>query len=181
MGKVLYAVLVGLVGAAIVHVALLLLLPRLSDRFAWTRLEAEADLYATVRVDISSNTGARVLAAGDPAVRAMACRFDLRDGILRVSASGKVPFWSASVYDDHGRNVYSLNDRSTEDHSLKIVVLTPEQMAAAQSASSTDIDPSAYVEVPLTQGIAVVRVPVTDASWERTVSDFLASARCGRQ
>jgi len=40
VARLLYAVVLGLVGAAIVHIAVLFLLPRLSERDAWSRLAA---------------------------------------------------------------------------------------------------------------------------------------------
>ena len=53
-------------------------------------------------------------------------------GALRVAAEGRLPFWSASVYDRRGRNVYSLSDRSSETGTLDFVVLSPEQMIEAR-------------------------------------------------
>jgi len=42
MRKLLYAVLLGLIGAGIVHIVILILLPLFSQRDAWSRLAAAA-------------------------------------------------------------------------------------------------------------------------------------------
>ena len=40
----------------------------------------------------------------------------------------RCPFWSVSVYDRSGQNIYSFNDRTPPDGNLDFVVLTPAQM-----------------------------------------------------
>ena len=66
--------------------------------------------------------------APDPFFRASACRFDLQDGPVRLKADGTVPFWSASIYDRGGQNVYNFNDRTAAGGELDFVVVTPAQM-----------------------------------------------------
>ena len=63
----------------------------------------------------------------DPLFSAIACRFDLDDGVVHVQAPGRVPFWSMSVYDRNGQNIFSFNDRTSADGRVNFVVLTPAQ------------------------------------------------------
>ena len=75
MRRLLHAVVLGLLGAGIVHIVVLILVPEFSDRNVWARLSEKAGLYATVRLDArpgSTSTAASV----DPLFRAAACRFD---------------------------------------------------------------------------------------------------------
>ena len=39
----------------------------------------------------------------------------LEEGVVRIDNAGKVPYWSASVYDRSGQNIYSFNDRTATD------------------------------------------------------------------
>src|SRR4051794_18869816 len=98
--RLLYAGLLGLVGAGIVHIAILLLLPGFSERDAWSKLAAAAPLYRPVRAGAID-----LLQSPDPLFEAAACRFDLADGVARLTAKGLVPYWSVSVYDRDGDNV----------------------------------------------------------------------------
>ena len=48
--------------------------------------------------------------------------------MVRIKAPGNVPFWSVSVYDRSGHNIYSFNDHTATGGKLDSVVLTPAQM-----------------------------------------------------
>ncbi|TGV57589.1 DUF1254 domain-containing protein, partial [Mesorhizobium sp. M00.F.Ca.ET.149.01.1.1] len=93
----------------------------------WSRLAMASDLYKMTRLDAEAG-GAPVVKSVDPLFYAAACRFDLADGLVRIKAPGDVPFWSASVYDRNGHNIYSFNDHNANGEKLDTVVLTPAQM-----------------------------------------------------
>ncbi|MBE7183636.1 MAG: DUF1254 domain-containing protein [Methylobacterium mesophilicum] len=173
MTKVFYAIVVGLVGAGIVHVAMLLLLPSLSQRDAWTALSAAAPLYETVAQDRAPAALGR-----DPFLSSAACRFDLSDGPVTVTAEGTVPFWSVSVYGRRGQNLYSLTDRALAGR-LAIMLLDPSQ-AAAQHGAEPDPEAPTPVQVDTDEGILVLRGFDPDPSWNASVRAFLASLRCAR-
>ena len=64
MTRLFYAVLVGLVGAGVVHAIILLILPHYSDQDAWARLAAHADFYRFTR--ISGEDAPPVIRGVDP-------------------------------------------------------------------------------------------------------------------
>lgn len=177
MLRLLYALLVGIVGAGAVHIVVLLLLPAVSERDAWSSLAEAGDYYKAVRID--SNDGSPPLVkAVDPLFHAAACRFDLNDGPVHVRAPGNVPFWSVSIYDRAGQNVYSFNDRATDRGALDFVVLTSAQMIEVRKAVPEEYRRAIFVQVPLGEGIVLVRTFVPDATWEQTTSQFLARIAC---
>jgi uncharacterized membrane protein len=175
-GALAYALLVGLVGAGIVHIVILLLVPQLAERNAWARFAVISSPNRTVLVEGEVR---QALNAADPAFQAAACRFDLSSGPVQVTAQGKVPFWSASVYDRGGRNLYSLNDRSGGGGALDLVMLTPEQMTAVRQGLPEAFTRSVFVEVPDGEGMLVVRAFASDSSFEPAAADFLRRMRCG--
>jgi uncharacterized membrane protein len=128
-----YALLIGIVGAGIVHIAVLLLLPQFSERDAWSSLAEAADFYKAVRID-GGDGGTAVVRSVDPLFHAAACRFDLDEGPVHLSAPGNVPFWSVSIYNRAGQNIYSFNDRATERGALDFVILTNAQMIEVRKA-----------------------------------------------
>jgi len=172
-----YAVLLGLVGAGIVHISILFLLPQFSDRDAWSRLSMAADFYRMVRIDAEASQVPDIRTE-DPLFFAVACRFDLSEGMAHVSAAGKVPFWSVSVYDRGGQNIYSFNDRAAENGALDFVVLTPAQMVEVRKILPESVQGSIFVETEVGEGIVVVRGFVPDPSWKATVAGFLGGSRC---
>ena len=173
----LYTLLLGVVGAGIVHIAILLLLPLLSERDAWSRLATAADLYVMTAAD-GSDGGAPAVEAPDPFFRASACRFDLQDGPVRLKADGGVPFWSASIYDRGGQNIYNFNDRTAADGALDFVVVTPTQMIDMRKELPADLESSVFVEADVDEGIVVVRAFAPDDSWATILATYLRSVAC---
>ncbi len=180
MRRLLHAILLGLFGAGIVHIVVLLLIPAFSERDAWSRLAMNSDLYVVTPLKAEEG-GPPVVKSVDPLFAAAACRFDLGDGMARVKTSGSVPFWSVSVYDRSGHNLYSFNDRSAEKGVLDAVVLTPAQMIAVRKELPEELSGSVFVETSTDRGIAVIRAFVPDESWRPGVNRFLEQASCALQ
>lgn len=180
MTRFAYALLLGVVGAGIVHIVVLLLLPGMSEKDAWGRLAASGDLYAVVPVGEGSDARP-VLRAMDPLFEAVACRFDLGDGLLHFTAAGHAPFWSASIYDRNGRNIYSLNDHTSTEGDLDLVVVTSSQMLEIRKQLPAGLEKSIFVEADIDEGILVARAFVPDESLRPAVSAFLANADCAAE
>ncbi|MFC5385339.1 DUF1254 domain-containing protein [Aquamicrobium segne] len=177
MRKLFYAVLVGLVGAGIIHILVLMMVPDLSERDAWSRLAMASGLYRMSALEAETG-GQPVVKSVDPLFLAAACRFDLADGMVQVKAPGTVPFWSMSIYNRNGHNIYSLNDHSATNGRLDLVALTPAQMLEIRRQMPEDLDTAILVETPITQGILVVRAFVPDESWRPAVTRFLEQSSC---
>ncbi len=177
MRRLIHAIVVGILGAGIVHIAVLFLVPEFSDRNAWSRLSEISEPYRMVRLDTDTGT-APALKGLDPLFHTAACRFDLGSGMVQIKAPGKVPFWSVAVYDRSGHILYSLNDHSVIDGALDAVVLTPAQMLEVRKELPAELENSVFIEVSADEGIAVIRSFVPDDSWEPAVSRFLADSQC---
>ncbi|RWH84396.1 MAG: DUF1254 domain-containing protein [Mesorhizobium sp.] len=180
MRRLLHAILLGLLGAGIVHIVVLLLVPEFSERDAWSRLAMASDLYKMTRLDAEAG-GTPVVKSVDPLFYAAACRFDLSEGMVRVKAPGNVPFWSVSVYDRSGHNIYSFNDHSATGRVLDSIVLTPAQMIEIRKELPEELQGAIFVEAPVDEGMFVIRSFVPDDSWKPVVSRFLEQSSCELQ
>jgi len=176
MTRLLYAILVGLVGAGVVHAIVLLLVPHYSERDAWAQLAANSDYYHFTRM--SGEDAPPIVRGVDPFFDAVACRFDLSEGVVHVKAAGHVPFWSVSVYNRRGQNIYSLNDRAQTLGDLDLVLVTPAQMIELRKSVPGEFEKSVFVEADVGQGIVAVRSFVPDDTWKNTISDYLNHASC---
>ena len=173
----IYAALVGIVGAGIVHILVLFLVPEFSERGPWQQLSLAAPEH--VLVDLESDERFSGLDR-DPLFRSVACRYDLDAGPTRLSATGRVPFWSVSIYDRYGQNSFSVNDRSAEGGAVDILLLTPLQMVQLQKDPLPDLARTIFVEIAPETGIAVIRAFVPDETWARVAKDFLETSTCER-
>jgi uncharacterized membrane protein len=180
MHRLLYALAVGLVGAGIVHIAVLLLLPDFSERDAWSRLADRVALYTMTRID--RTPAAEVIhRSADPLFYVAACRFSLEDGFAHITTPGKVPFWSVSVYDRSGQNIYSFNDRTATEGELDFVVLTPPQMIEVRKELPETLVSSIFVEADIDEGIVLVRAFVPDDSWAPRVAGYMNAMICRQE
>ncbi|MGB6119664.1 MAG: DUF1254 domain-containing protein [Mesorhizobium sp.] len=177
MLRLLYAIIVGLVGAGVVHIAILLLLPSYAERDAWTLISEAGPEYALVQVN-RSQQAASVLVDADPLFEVGACRFDLSQGAVRLSSPERVPFWSISLFDRRGLNIYSLNDRTASDGVLDIIIATPVQLIEMRNSATDAFAGSVIVEADATETIAIIRSFVPDKSWGPIVQANLAATRC---
>lgn len=189
MGKILLALAIGLVGAVIVHIAVIFAIPRLADNNAWGRLGRIAGLETVVRIDSQRQApgnaplrgdgpGAHDFAFVDPAFVTAACRFSLTDSPVRVSAPAATDFWSASIYSRQGDNLYSINDRSAVNGRFDLLLGTPEQLVDAEANSVSQDETAIPVGLDLAEGYVTLRVLVDDETQRPAVDAFVKSLRC---
>jgi uncharacterized membrane protein len=176
VSRLLHAIGLGIVGAGIVHIAVLLLLPAYSQNDVWSHLSASAQPYTPVRLEASAS--GRTSTLSNPFLKAAACQFDLADGVLHLSAQSRLPFWSVSIYDPSGLNIVSLTDRAANSPALDLVVASPAQMGRLRIGPPEDLERSAFVETAVEQGFAVVRIFVPDETWEGLADAFLGALTC---
>lgn len=177
MLKLLHTCLLGLIGAGVVHLAILFLLPGYSVRDAWTQISEVADYYEPIR--LRTNSAASDLPQpNDPFIDAVACRYNLEDGMLSLRAQGQIPFWTLAIYDERGLNTFSISDRVSSRPHLDAVILTPIQMQRLKAEESNETDQSLYLETSVVEGFVLVRAFVPDETWRPRVSAFLESIEC---
>ena len=97
---------------------------------------------------------------------------------MHVFAEGGVPFWSVSVYDRNGQNIYSFNERTASGGKLDFAVVTPLQMIEIRKELPVAFQSSIFVEAQADQGIVVVRAFVPDPTWRPIVGRYLDGISC---
>lgn len=191
MGKLLLAIVIGLVGAAVVHIAIIFAMPRVAGNNAWGRFSRLGQVYDVVRVEPLRSVGPDAIvprvdsdqhdfAFVDPAFVTASCRFSLANGPLRIVAThDESPFWSASIYDRRGDNLYSINDRSAIDGMFNLLVGTRAQIIEVSADLGPDSDDTMIpVEVDLREGYMTIRVLVDEESKRPSAQAFVNSLKC---
>ncbi|PWW02202.1 putative membrane protein [Hoeflea marina] len=176
MRSLIHAVAIGIVGAALLHVVIILSLPAWTGRDAWTRV---VNLGAPGRFfTLANEPNPTGLANDDPHIRSAVCRFDITERPLRVTSAGDVPIWSASAFDTLANETFSINDRSAIGEEVDITFVTPAQMLQLRKVMPPALARSVLVELAEPQGYVVLRAIVPGPSSERQVRDYLGEARC---
>jgi uncharacterized membrane protein len=176
MLKIVFSVLTGVFGAALLHLVIILSLPHYSDRDAYVRVEDEGDEnHFYMLGDNHDDAG---LSNGDPYVRTAVCAFDITDQPIRLAASGKVPFWSLAIYDKASNEVFSMSDRTSVGGMLDVLVASPIQLTSIRKALPATLAQSILVEMPRAEGYVVLRTMAPQQSFDDAARGFLSQAGC---
>ena len=176
MRSVLLAIVIGLVGAAFIHIVIILALPMWTGQDAWTRVQALGDMNRFYPLANEPNlTG---LYNDNPYIRSAVCRFDISEGPVRIVTSGNVPFWTVAVYDTGSNETYSMNDRSAIGTGVNITLVTPAQMLQLRRFMPRTLERAVLVELSKPQGYVVLRAVAPMPSHQPAVRAFLSNAAC---
>jgi uncharacterized membrane protein len=175
--QLLFAIAVGLVGAALLHLVIVLALPDFSERDAYTRVLAEGEIHRFYM--LGEKAAATGLAQEDPFVDVAVCAFDVTERPVRLTATnGGVPFWSLAVYDQSSNEMFSINDRTSAGGGLDMIIATPVQMTALRKALPQTAVQSILVETAQAEGYVALRSLAPRKSFEPIAAQFLAGASC---
>ncbi|KQS67899.1 hypothetical protein ASG39_05995 [Rhizobium sp. Leaf371] len=176
MRSLLYALLVGVIGAALLHIVIILALPRFTAEDAYSRVLGlyEMDSF----FPLTSAPGPTGLSNDDPYLRVAVCGFSVLGGPVRFTAAGDVPFWSLAIYDSGSNEIFSMSNATAVDNRVDVVAATPLQLVELRKQPADTIGQTITVEMPDDEGYAVLRALAPLGSYEAAASRFLAEAGC---
>lgn len=176
MARLCYALLLGLFGAALVHIGIILLVPHYTGAALWNELKAEIPAYQFTALPRAGKLAARA----DPFLRQIFCRFNLADGPVRLSAAGAAPFWSLAVYSAKGEALYSITDSSAPGGAVDVIIIDPAEFMDFKHNLPEAYTDSAYAALNGGRNFAVLRVLVPSADWREETDAFLQTAKCSQ-
>jgi uncharacterized membrane protein len=118
------------------------------------------------------------IADKDPFFAYGVCRFDLSGEGVWITAPKIDTFWSATIVNQDGTVVYSLNNRTAIDTRLDLVMLNPTQILRLREFQPPEIENSIVVETDMKEGFMVLRVLRPDESWQGRARGFLDGVKC---
>ena len=173
-----YQLIAGIILAGIIHITIVLLIPSLASKDAWSKLVTAGPQWQITRLNHTGNGKSSLLAAIEPQFQTASCRFSLQESPVFIRADGDLPFWSVAVFDRYGDNVYSFNDRTAIDQQLNLLILNSLQMSVLREDPPAAVEQSIVVETPITEGFVLVRALQPDPSWASAVDKFFSDAAC---
>lgn len=178
MIRVIFILIVGLIGGGIIHIAAVLGLARFAEPDHLTRFSAfgPADHFNLLpRVTPTS----RPLPLLDPAFAHALCRFSVAAEPIRIRVAPPARLWTMALYDRRGVNVYHLNDRVSEGKAVELLVMTARQVARLRENPPEDLDALTVVEWPgRPEGAALLRAYTPTPAARQQFAASLAEARC---
>jgi uncharacterized membrane protein len=162
--------------AGIVHISVLLLIPLFGVKDAYANIEKS---FAPFKFQPVKGAGSgRILSDTDPFFEYGSCRFELARSGMYMSGPKIDSFWSATILDEDGSVIYSLNSRTAIDNKLDVIMLDPAGILLLRELQPPEAESAIVVETEARAGFVVVRVLRPDASWTDKAASFLSAVEC---
>ncbi|MHB0954420.1 MAG: DUF1254 domain-containing protein [Allorhizobium sp.] len=174
--KLAFAVLTGLMGAALLHIIIILALPNFTGRDAYTRVVAEGPEHSFH--SLGDTPDAAGLSNLDPYIKVAVCHFDVTTQPIRLLAGFSPSFWSVAIYDSDSNEVFSMNDRTSVAGVLDVLAASPVQLSRIRKSVPPSLAQSIIVELKEPTGYAVLRAMAPQPSFEQAAREFLGDALC---
>jgi uncharacterized membrane protein len=170
------AVLLG----GIVHLATVLLLPRMASQDAYARVAAIAPVNSVIPVPPPTPEKA-VMPFMDPAFAVSVCRYDLSRGPLKFSVPISQAYTSVSFYTRTDVPYYAINDRAAGRRVIELDLMTAAQRAELPENEDITAADRLIVASPTTTGLIMIRALAPETGWIPAARSALAAAQCRPQ
>lgn len=180
MTRWLLWLLSGLLLGGIVHFATILYLPNTATQNAYARISAIAPVNQVVPLPAPSTEKA-ILPLMDPAFAAAVCRYDLRDGPLKLTSPVSPAYTSVTFYTNKDVAYYAINDRAAGRRTIELDLMTNAQRAQLPDDEEIAAADRLIVESPSQTGLIVLRALAPEQGMMPTAIGALARARCQPQ
>ncbi len=154
MARTLLYIAAGAILGLIIHLVVILTLPRVAQNSAEQQIAALAPINATTLIPAPAPGQPNPLRL-DPEMTYVACRLDLRSGPGEVTGTLPMSFWSVAVYDRNGTVLYSTTNRDGIGQKLDLGIFDPAQTRLL-AEQKIDIAPGLLIVEARTDDVFVV-------------------------
>jgi uncharacterized membrane protein len=175
--RLLLWLLGGMLLGGIVHLATVLMLPRLATQDAYARVSAVAPVNNVASLPVPTPEKA-VMPFMDPAFAVSVCRYDLARGPLKFSVPISPSYTSVSFYSRTDIAYYAINDRAAGRRVIELELMTARQREELPSNDEITAADRLIVTSPTTTGLIVIRALAAEPGLAPAARSALAAARC---
>lgn len=161
----------------IVHFATILYLPSTATKDAYARVSAISPVNQLIALPPPSSEKA-VVPLMDPAFAASVCRYDLKDGPLKLTAPVSPAYTSVTFYTNKDVAYYAINDRAAGRRSIELDLMTSAQRAQLPDDEEIAAADRLIVESPSQTGLILLRALAAEPGMMPAAIGALAGARC---
>lgn len=173
--RLFYILACGLIFGVIVHIVIILLIPNLGSRDAAKQI---ASSFTEQKFHFIDSGKKLDISNADPHLKLSVCKFNLENNAIEIKGPKISNFWSVSVFDERGRVIYSMNDRTAIKNTLNMIIVNPIQMADIRQLQPEELESSILVESQNSKGFVILRALIANPSWQASTIDFLNKAQC---
>jgi uncharacterized membrane protein len=170
----------GVLLGGVVHLATVLLLPRMATQDAYSRLTPLTPVNKVVPVPSPSPEKA-TMPFMDPAFAMAVCRYDLTNAPLKFSVPISQAYTSVSFYTRSDIAYYAINDRAAGRRVIELDLMTPDQHNDLPDNEEITAADRLIVESPTNTGLIVIKALAAEPGLLASAQNLLASAKCQPQ
>jgi uncharacterized membrane protein len=167
----------GILLGGVVHLATVLLLPRMATQDAYSRLAPLTPVNKVVPVPHPSPDKA-TMPFMDPAFAMAVCRYDLTEAPLKFSVPISQAYTSVSFYTRADIAYYAINDRAAGRRVIELDLMTPDQHNDLPDNEEITAADRLIVESPTNTGLIVIKALAAEPGLLASAQNTLNSAKC---
>ncbi|MBM3544698.1 MAG: DUF1254 domain-containing protein [Alphaproteobacteria bacterium] len=169
----------GLVLAGLIHIVAVLTLPLIAPRNAQARITQLGPVNTMIQIPAPA-PGRQVMPMMAPDVRYATCRYDLSNGPVRLRARNADDLWFIAFYTPEGSNFYTVTGSDMKKAEIDMVISTADQTVHEAEVDAPEFfDNLVVVNSPTTEGIALIRAPLSGPSGAARAERLLGATSCG--
>ena len=170
----------GILLGGVVHLATVLLLPRMANQDAYSRLAPVTPVNKVVPIPAPSPDKA-AMPFMDPAFAMAVCRYDLTKAPLKFSVPISQAYTSVSFYTRSDIAYYAINDRAAGRRVIELDLMTAEQHGEVPDNEEITAADRLIVESPTNTGLIVIKALAAEPGLLAAAQSSLTAARCQPQ
>ena len=180
MMRFLLWLLGGVLLGGVVHLATILLLPRMAAQDAYSRLSPLAPVNKVVPIPAPAPDKA-AMPFMDPAFAMAVCRYDLSKAPLKFTVPISQAYTSVSFYTRSDIAYYAINDRAAGRRVIELDLMTADQRSELPGNEEITAADRLIVESPTNTGLIVIKALAAEPGLLASAQNSLTSARCQPQ
>ncbi len=177
MKKLMFWVFVTLLLAVAVHIATVLMIPRLEGGARVSRAMSGGDLNQ-LTVLKSEEEAQRVLGIANPDLVYAVCPFDITQRPIIISAQVPDRYWSMSVYAEDGSTLYTLNDQQAGVQAFVAELRLDSESSLVPSQTVQGNSESLVIRSAFERGVVIFRAFAGETALQQRAREQLAQTRC---
>lgn len=172
-----FVIAAGLLGAVVVHIVIVLALPRLEGRNLWQAVEptAPVDAFAIMPAPTPDRETVGFL---DPRFAYAVCRLDLTEGPRRIVVDMDAYFWSVGLFDASGRGLYSISNPAPGRGELDLFVIREADLTDLRNEPPPILEEAVVIDVTSDLAVVAVRAFIADEHARSNVEGSLVAQLC---
>ena len=177
MIRLAFTILAGVLLGGVVHLVSVLALPRIATQDAYSRLSAITTQNAVTALPLAEPNNA-AMPFMDPAFAVAICRYDLKDGPLKLTVPVSQAYTSVSFYTRNEVAYYAINDRSAGKKVIELDLMTEAQHNDLPEDEEITAADRLIIDSPTETGLIVLKALAPEPGLMPQAQASLAASTC---